>query len=399
VRKSYIYKEGYPVQALEELASHVKGRAKEIKSLKQKGTKIVAYVPTGYVPEELIAASGAVPVGLIRGGDHDPTITSEAYLIRYVDTFCRSQIGYRVLGEELLYQLPDLLAAAVTDRNMTAIADMWQQYTKVPVFRFGVPSRAQAPHAFQYYLDGLKLLRQRLEDFSGAKISDNRLLEEIDVSNRIRSFLQEISYTRKSDSPPIRGKDFIKLNHASYYADRNTLVKQLGAIAQEVKAKRAPKHLGPRILFTGSTIAEGDYRIPDLLEEAGAAIVIEEFSEGVRHYTQKVMPDGDLMSSLAKRYLQDRTPPAFFKQCMKERFDTLLKLIRDFRVDGVVWYSLMYRDSYDREGIIFPEVLEKEVGIPYLKLTSDYDTTETGALRTRIETFIEMINERRGNVR
>jgi benzoyl-CoA reductase/2-hydroxyglutaryl-CoA dehydratase subunit BcrC/BadD/HgdB len=80
---------------------------------------------------------------------------------------------------------------------------------------------------------------------------------------------------------------------------------------------------------------------------------------------------------------------------MKERFGYLKKLIKEFKVEGVVWYSLMYRDCYDREGLLFSQILDKEIGIPCLKLNSDYDAAETGQMRTRVETFIEIVNHGR----
>jgi benzoyl-CoA reductase/2-hydroxyglutaryl-CoA dehydratase subunit BcrC/BadD/HgdB len=217
------------------------------------------------------------------------------------------------------------------------------------------------------------------------------LKDEIELSNRIRSLLEEISFTRASEYPRISGKDFIKLNHATYYADRHVLVSELESISNELKKREAPWREGPRIMLTGSTMADGDYKLVDLLEETGASIVIEEFSEGVRHYQQRIKPNGDLIRALADRYLRRRVPPAFFHGVIKNRFDCLLKLIKDFKVNGVIWYSLMYRDSYDREGLLFSQVLNKEVGIPLLKLNSDYDVAETGPMRTRIETFIEII--------
>lgn len=144
-------------------------------------------------------------------------------------------------------------------------------------------------------------------------------------------------------------------------------------------------------MLVGSTLAEGDNTLVDLLENNGASVVIEEFSEGVRHYQPRTIPEGDLIRALAERYLEQRIPPAFFHEVTRKRFDYLLKLAKDFKVDGVVWYSLMYRDSYDREGLLFSHFLEKEAGIPFLKIVSDYDTAEAGQLTTRIETFIDMI--------
>jgi benzoyl-CoA reductase/2-hydroxyglutaryl-CoA dehydratase subunit BcrC/BadD/HgdB len=382
------------MEAMDRLMAHVRERPVELMRLKQEGAKIVGYVPNGYMPEELAHAGGAIPVGLIRGGDHEPVAVSQAYLFRLLDTFCRSQIGYRTLGEEPLYQLPDLLVVPITDRNVTAIAESWQLYTDVEVFRFGVPRYNGAEHAFEYYVDGLRLLKQKLEEITGAEIKDERLQEEIELSNRIRGLLGEISSTRISERPRISGRDFIRLNHATYYADRHVLISALESISSELKKMEAPQPEGPRIMLVGSTIADGDYKVIDILEDTGASIVIEEFSEGVRHYQQKVESSSDPIRALADRYLRRRVPPAIFHGVVRDRFGYLLELVKEFKVDGVVWYSLLYRDSYDREGLLFAEELKKKAAIPLLKLTSDYDIAETGPMRTRIETFIDIIRQR-----
>ena len=146
-------------------------------------------------------------------------------------------------------------------------------------------------------------------------------------------------------------------------------------------------------MLTGSTLALGDYNILDLLEEAGASIVIEEFSEGLRDYWQTVENDFNPVRALAKTYFTNKIPGAFFRGSATERFDYLLRLSSQFKVNGVVWYSLMYRDSYDIEAYLFPSRL-KEVEIPMLNIKSDYSAGEIGALRTRIEAFIEIIEGR-----
>jgi len=63
-------------------------------------------------------------------------------------------------------------------------------------------------------------------------------------------------------------------------------------------------------------------------------------------------------------------------------------------VDGLIWYQLMYRDSYDVESFYFEKILKEKLGIPMLKVQSDYDKAELGPLRTRIETFIETLKGR-----
>jgi benzoyl-CoA reductase/2-hydroxyglutaryl-CoA dehydratase subunit BcrC/BadD/HgdB len=134
----------------------------------------------------------------------------------------------------------------------------------------------------------------------------------------------------------------------------------------------------------------GDYKVLEMVENAGANIVIEEFAEGIRHYWQNVQANGDLMQALADRYFRRREPPAWFRPS-RERLDYLIELARGFQVDGIIWYQLMYRSSYDIQAFYFEKMLKKELDIPMLKLESDYDVSERGPLRTRIETFVEII--------
>ena len=134
----------------------------------------------------------------------------------------------------------------------------------------------------------------------------------------------------------------------------------------------------------------GDFKILDLIEEAGGEVVIEEFAEGIKPYWHDVKTTGDPMASLAEAYFMDRVVPAWFRPAT-ERLGYLVQLAKDFFVDGVIWYHLMYRESYKIESYYFPEVLKKKTGMSMLTLESDYDPAETGQMRTRLETYIESI--------
>jgi benzoyl-CoA reductase/2-hydroxyglutaryl-CoA dehydratase subunit BcrC/BadD/HgdB len=380
------------MEAMEKLSSHLQNRRSELKRMKDQGGRIVAYSPNAYMPEELIYAAGAIPLALNRGGDSDAVQASTPYLMRYLDAFCRAQIGYRVLGKESLYQLPELLVVPVTDLNVRGIADSWEFFTDVEVCRLGVP-HLKTDHGFLHFLEGLNLLKERLEKLTGRKITEQRLHEEILASNRLRDLLRKTSLLRKSQDPPIRGKDFIALSQASLYADRQTMIDILQSLSTNGKGGKKAGSKGPRILLTGSTLALGDDQVIDLLEEAEASIVIEEFCEGLRDYWEPVSVDGDPLRALADGYFMQRVPAAFFRGATQERIDFLSRLIADFRVDGVVWYSLLYRETYGIEAYLFQRAADK-MNLPMLNIASDYDASETGALRTRIETFVETLKRR-----
>ena len=377
------------MKAMDKLSAHLRTRLVDLSKAKEEGRKIIGYTPGGYLPEELVLASGAIPICLIRGGHHSVVELAGAYICRWIDTFCRAQIGYAVSGEDPYYSIVDLLAIPITDNHIRAISDVLDYNTDIEIFPFGVPHMNERS-ALDYYLHGITKLKAKLEELTGVEITESKLREAISLCNRERELLREISLMRKSQPAPINSRDFVALNHGSFLADKKVMVESLESLYNELREQITSSHEGPRILLTGSTLAMGDSRILDLIDEAGGTIVIEEFAEGIRPYWESVNPDGALMEALADCYFTRRVPPAWFRPG-NERRDFLIKLAKDFNVAGVIWYQLMYRESYKTESYYFPNILKREAGLPMLTIESDYDASETGPLRTRIETFIETI--------
>jgi benzoyl-CoA reductase/2-hydroxyglutaryl-CoA dehydratase subunit BcrC/BadD/HgdB len=284
----------------------------------------------------------------------------------------------------------DLLIVPVTDNHIRGIADSWDFYTDVDIFRFGVP-HAKTDHGLTYYLDGLELVKKKLEELSGIQITDRRLEDEIALANKRKTLLRKISLLRKSNPPLLSGSQFIRLNHSCNFADKDFVLQILEQFFLEIEKSDDRPKTGPRILLTGSTLAFGDSNVIDLVEQTGASIVIEEFCEGIERYWEEVKINGNLMNALADCYFINEIPGAFFRGSARERFAHIVKLIEDFSIDGIIYYSLMYRDAYDVEAYLLNREIKKR-NLPLIKITSDYNASEKGALKTRIETFIEMID-------
>jgi benzoyl-CoA reductase/2-hydroxyglutaryl-CoA dehydratase subunit BcrC/BadD/HgdB len=377
------------MEAMDKLTVHLRDRLGDLLKAKGEGRKIIGYPPGGYLPEELVLASGAIPICLIRGGDHAMVELAGAYICRWIDTFCRAQIGYGVSGQDPYYNILDLLAVPVTDNHIRAVMDVLDYNTDIDIFPFGVP-HMKDNIALNYYLRGITRLRGRIEELTGAQITDSRLGEVIHLCNRERGLFRKISLMRKSRQIPMGSKDFVALHHGSFIADKTVMVEVLESVCEEIE-QQGPQYMeGPRVLLTGSTLALGDSKILDIIGEAGGVVVVEEFAEGIKPYWQDVKTDGDLMAALADCYFIRRVPPAWFRPG-RERLDFLVQLAKDFHVEGVIWYQLMYRESYKLESFYFPNILKKETGLPMLTVESDYDAAEAGPLQTRIEAFLEII--------
>jgi benzoyl-CoA reductase/2-hydroxyglutaryl-CoA dehydratase subunit BcrC/BadD/HgdB len=140
----------------------------------------------------------------------------------------------------------------------------------------------------------------------------------------------------------------------------------------------------------GPNLAYGDTAILDLIEIAGGDVVVEEFFEGMRYYRRPINNWGNPLCRLAESYLQDRLPPAFMRSSTRKRLDSTMKLIEDFTVSGVIWYELLCCETYDQESYFFFKELS-ERGIPMLIVESDYTPLDTGALKTRLGAFMELL--------
>jgi benzoyl-CoA reductase/2-hydroxyglutaryl-CoA dehydratase subunit BcrC/BadD/HgdB len=375
----------------EHLAAHLRDRPAKLKEAKDKGVKIIGYLPGNYVPEEIIYASGAIPICLTDGGNPHPADTALSVVPQIICPFARAQVGERLLKTNPYYSLLDMLVAPITCQHLKKVAEIWEYYGDIKVFKLGIPHQYDGDLELEYYTDRLRVLKDRLEVFTGNKITDNKLSEAIDLYNKMRELLKKISMIRRAMSPPISSSDFIKLNHASFYADPIFMVNELESLRKKLeKSQPTDKPNRPRLLLAGPNLAHGDYKILELIEAAGGEVVIEELCEGMRYYWHRIENNGDPFQSLAKGYLRDRVPCAFMRSSTKKRFDFALGLIIDFNVSGVIWYELQCCETYDQESYYFNKKL-REQNIPMLIVESNYDISDAGPLRTRIDAFIELM--------
>jgi len=373
------------------LAAHLRDRPAQLRESKKNGVKVIGYFPGDYVPEEIIYASGAIPLCLSHGGTLHPADAALSVVPQVICPFARAQIGERLLKRNPYYGMIDMLVAPVTCQHLKKVAEVWEYDGDLEIFKLGIPHQHSNDFELEYYTDRLRVLRDRLQAFTGNEITSERVGRAINLYNKMRELLKKISLIRRTSSSLLSALDFVKLNHASFYADPAFMVDVLDSVYRELEAKQpAAKTNAPRILLLGPNIGYGDYKVLELVKAAGGEIVIEEVCEGIRYYWHQIEKKGDLFQALAKGYLIDRVPCAFMRDSAKKRLDFALKLVKDFNVSGVIWYELLCCETYDSESYFFAEKMG-ERDIPMLILESDYGTADTGRLKTRVEAFIEIV--------
>jgi benzoyl-CoA reductase/2-hydroxyglutaryl-CoA dehydratase subunit BcrC/BadD/HgdB len=382
-------------QTIKELAELARTRPMRLKEKKAQGKKVIEF--TGqYVPDAMIYAAGAEPYYLGRGGEPEPPDAVLPYMLRFMNPYARSQVGFYLLDLDPVTPITDLIVAQQTDCHVGRISEL-MEYLELPVFKVGVPSDWKKEIAYEYYHKALGRLKTKLEEVTGNEITEETLKEKVEETNRIHELLRKIGELRKQDAPPIGGYDFIRLNHYSLLVEPEVVIEKLEKLYEELKgAEGVFAADAPRVLLAGRIVAIGDYVPIKLIEEAGALIAVEMLDEGVRPYFWDVAVNGDTVKSLSEALYLRKTPPSIFQPAWKERMGRMKELIEAYRIDGVIWYQLSFDEIYDMECSCVLKWMD-EMGVPILKLESSYEYSReaTGPLTTRIESFVETLKERR----
>jgi len=378
-------------QLMKEFSDLAKMRPAELQKAKAAGKKVVEFIGN-YVPDEMIYAAGAEPYLMCRGGEPEPPDTVLEYMLRFMNPLARSMAGYHFMGLDPVTPIADLIAVNQTECHIGRISEL-MEFKGLPIYKVGVPSDWKKDFAAEYYYKALVKFKGKLESLTGKKITDEKLKEYVGYNNKTNEVLRNIDGLRKNDNPAIGGYDFIRLNHYSFFTDPKVTAGTLQTILDVAKGAEGKFAKGaPRILLAGHAVAVGDYMVPKLIEDNGALIATEMLDDGIRWYKWDASTDGDILRNIWRAKYLDKPPINIFQPAWRDRFEYMKSLIKEYRIDAVVWYQLSFDEIYDMEYTCLAKWLG-EMKMPCLKLESSYEYSREamGPLMTRIESFVESV--------
>ena len=138
-------------------------------------------------------------------------------------------------------------------------------------------------------------------------------------------------------------------------------------------------------------MAVPNWKLHHVVETSGASIVCEETCTGTRYFENYTEDPGSSidaqLAAIADRYL--KTNCACFTP-NDGRIEQIKDLVREYKADGVIYYTLQFCHTYNVEGMRVEKALEA-AGIPVLRIETDYGMEDAGQIRTRVEAFMERI--------
>lgn len=354
------------------------------------GPKRVGYL-CNYLPVEVLNAAGVRHARLVRAGSARVVSAGERYTQSVFCDFTKSCVGF-FEEKDAFYGSFDKVYNFHSCSTMKRASEVIEQF--VPTRLLNLPKLRPSEDARQFFREEIVELKNDLAELTRRPVEEEEVRRQIGISNRARSLFRRISALRKRDDPALSGKEFLDIARGYYYLPTEKLVPELELLLAALEKRPARPGVRPlRLMISGSIMADGDRRLLDIIEEElGARVVVEDHCSGVRAFTHAIPETGDPYRALSDGYL-DQAPCARMKP-LADAVAFSGGLAREYEVEGVIYVFLKFCACY---GVSKKEFIDefRSQDLPVLEISSDYSESDHGQLKTRVEAFIDVLNERR----
>ena len=345
-----------------------------------------------YVPDEVVIAANGIVTGLC-GGSQFWVPDGEKVLPKSTCPLIKASVGARLGKTCPFFRLADMYVGETTcDGKKKAWEILGED---VPMHIMDIP-QMKRPEDIERWAGEIKKFAKVVEDLTGNQITIEKLNEAIKTVNEKRKAMARVYEARKADKLPISGKDALLMSQIAFFDDPTRCAQMCNKLADELD-KRIEDGVAvfpagtKRILLTGTPLAIPNWKLHHIVETSGAAVVCEEMCTGTRYFENLVADDSKTLDeaymALAQRYM--KTNCACFTP-NTGRIDDLLRLAKEYKVDGVIDVNLKFCCLYDTEGYNVEKAM-KAAGIPVLGIETDYTDTDAEQLKTRVQAFVEML--------
>jgi len=354
--------------------------------------KVLGYYCT-YIPDELLYAANLLPYR-IRATGNTETSLADVYMVRFTCSFVRATFDMALRG---IYDFLDgILICNSCDhsRRMFELFDLKvfgrENYPKpTSQFYYSIP-HVITNEGFEWYYTEIQELKTELEEkYNLETITNQDLLETINIYNKNRELLREIHEMRVIDAPKITGSEALQISMSNNSVPKEAANRELERIIISLKESEGVKSNAKRIMLVGSEVDSTDFT--GLIEDSGALIVSDFLCFGTRNFLDDVHLgfEHDPLKSIVERVYYRMSCPRMMDD-HERRLDFVKNEIKRAKVDGVILQRINNCDLHGCDNMLYVHEL-KDLEIPVLNLDREFYQADTTRLQTRIEAFLEMI--------
>ena len=362
--------------------------------------KVKEYVENGghvagmfcsYTPLEIFDAAGIACVGLC-GTSNEPIADAEKVLPKNLCPLIKSSYGFAYTQKCPYTYFCDFIVGETTCDGKKKMFELLNEIKETYVLH--LPQSQKREYAQAIWYQEVKLLKEMIEEKYGITITEDALREAARKRNALRMKQMELYALQGATPPAMKATEVMAtLAQGVFNFGVEAQLASYTAKVDEAKAKyeageRPVSEKAKRILLTGCPSTGVIQKVGATIENNGGVIVCLDDCGGER--TQKMLVDeeaDDILRAISDRYLDIHCSVMTTNE---GRMENTKEMCKKYNVDGVVEMVLQACHTFNVEANYMQRMCEEE-GIPYMKLETDYSTTVSGQIETRLAAFIEML--------
>lgn len=350
--------------------------------LKQ-GKKVVGcFAP--YAPEELVHASGMIPMGLWGGQTDFQKVT--AYLPAFACPIMQANLELALNGA---YQgLSAVIIPAICD-TLRCMTQNWRfGVPSIPMVPIVYPQNRTSPASVDYLISEYETVLTILSAVTGQMMNEKALCRTIEIYNEHNAAMREFAQAANDHLDVIIPRVRHTVFKSTFFFEKE----EHTAIVKEITAalRERPVHswTGRKILLTGIAFEPGE--VLDILTEYGLAVVGDDLAQESRQYrTDTPLTGGGGLKRLALQW-NARRGCSLIHELDKPRGKMLAQLCKETGAQGVLTGLMKFCDPEEYDLPFLEHDLRRE-GIQCVTVSIDQQKGSMEQLRTRIQSFAELI--------
>lgn len=363
---------------LKDVAANPKKAMDDYKAETGKGA--IGILPL-YAPEELVHATGYLPMGI--WGGNKPISKARTYLPAFACSIMQQVMELQCEGA-----YDDLAAVliSVPCDTLKCLSQKWKGTS--PVIVFTHPQNRGLEAANQFLVKEYQIVKDKLEKVVGAPITNAAIEASISVYNENRAVMREFvevaaAYPQVID--PVARHAVFKARMFMEKSKHTALVKELIA---EIKAMPVEPWTGKKVVVTGILVEPNE--MLDIFKEFNVAIVDDDLAQESRQIRVDVLDgEGGPLYRLARAW-QQMYGCSVATDTKKIRGKMLIDKVVRTGADAVIVAMMKFCDPEEWDYPIYYRELE-EKGIKSLMIEVDQEATAFEQAKTRIQSFVEML--------
>ncbi len=350
------------------------------------GKKVVGcFAP--FTPEELVHASGMVPMGL--WGGHTSLKYAKEYLPAFACSVMQANMEFAVSG------VYDGMSAALIPALCDTLRCMTQNWrfgvSKIPMIPIVYPQNRKQEASLDYLISEYEQVLHLLVAYTGNMMKDRILRETIATYNEHNAVMREFCETARDHLDVITPSVRHTVMKSAWFFEKGEHTAIMKEIVAALKERPAYEFPGKKVVLTG-ILCEPEL-VYQIMEENNVAVVADDLlQESMQYECDTDLVKGRELKCLAQTWFR-RSGCMLIHELGKPRGSRLSKLCEESGADGVISCLVKFCDPDEYDQPYLMKDLQRS-GYPCLQMEVDQLRSEDEQLRTKIQTFAELLNEK-----